>query len=96
MGVIGLEKTLAMELTPGGVGQLHPPLAHEIPCIKVLVEQGGDRDEYDSYQEWLEDLSAGIPLERIGQPEKLGETSLSLLGTGELPQQCRAPDRRRV
>ena len=39
-----------------------------------LVEQGLERGDYDSYEDGLKELHEGVPLERIGQPEELGDT----------------------
>jgi NAD(P)-dependent dehydrogenase (short-subunit alcohol dehydrogenase family) len=73
MGVIGLEKTLATELAPEVRVNSVLPSTHETPRVEELVGQGVDRGDYDSYEEGLEDWSSGVPLERIGQPEELGE-----------------------
>jgi len=73
MGVIGLEKTLSTELAPEVRANAVLPATHETPRVRELVEQGVDRGEYDSYEEGLEDWSAGVPLERTGRPEELGE-----------------------
>jgi 3-oxoacyl-[acyl-carrier protein] reductase len=73
MGVIGLEKTLSKELAPDVRANAVLPGPHETSRIQDLVEQAVDRGEYNSYEEGLAARSEGIPLERIGEPQELGE-----------------------
>ncbi|SEN65682.1 glucose 1-dehydrogenase/3-oxoacyl-[acyl-carrier protein] reductase/hypothetical protein [Halorientalis persicus] len=72
--VIGLMKTQAREFAPDVRVNAVLPGAHETSRIEELIEQNIDRGEYDDYDEGLDDWSDGIPLERIGDPEELGET----------------------
>lgn len=73
MGVIGLEKTLSKELAPDVRANAVLPGPHETSRIQDLVDQSVDRGEYDSYEEGLAARGEGIPLERIGEPQELGE-----------------------
>jgi NAD(P)-dependent dehydrogenase (short-subunit alcohol dehydrogenase family) len=73
MGVIGLEKTLARELAPEVRANAVLPGAHETARIRELIEQGVDCGEYDDYEDGRDDRATGIPLERMGDPEELGE-----------------------
>jgi NAD(P)-dependent dehydrogenase (short-subunit alcohol dehydrogenase family) len=71
--VIGLMKTQAREFAPDVRVNAVLPGAHETSRIEDLIEQNIERGEYESYEEGLDDWSDGIPLERIGDPEELGE-----------------------
>ncbi|WP_049928541.1 SDR family oxidoreductase [Halopiger goleimassiliensis] len=73
MSVIGLEKTLSQEFAPDVRANAVLPGPHETSRIQDLVEQAVERDEYDSYEEGLDDW-AGNPLERVGDPMELGNT----------------------
>lgn len=72
--VIGLMKTQAREFAPDVRVNAVLPGAHETSRIEDLIEQNMDRGEYEDYDEGLDDWSDGIPLERIGEPQELGET----------------------
>jgi NAD(P)-dependent dehydrogenase (short-subunit alcohol dehydrogenase family) len=72
--VIGLMKTQADEFAPDVRVNAVLPGAHETARIEELVEQAVERGEYDSYEAGLADWSAGVPLERVGEPSELGET----------------------
>lgn len=72
MGVIGLAKTLSMELAPEVRTNSVLPGPHETNRIKELVEQGVERGEYDSYEEGIAARGSGNPLNRIGDPIELG------------------------
>ncbi len=71
--VIGIVKTAAREFAPNIRANAVLPGPHETPRIEELVEQALERGEYDSYQEGLDDWAAGIPLDRIGDPQELGD-----------------------
>ncbi len=73
MGVIGLMKTLSSELAPEIRVNAVLPGYTETDRVKELIEQSIERGDINDYQEGLEDLSENIPLQRIGQPEELGE-----------------------
>ncbi|MCL9813375.1 SDR family oxidoreductase [Natranaeroarchaeum aerophilus] len=73
MSVIGLEKTLSKELAPDVRANAVLPGAHETARVEELIEQSMDRGEYDSYAEGLADWSDGNPMERIGDPQELGD-----------------------
>lgn len=72
MGVIGLAKTLSMELAPQIRTNSVLPGPHETARIKELVEQGVERGEYDSYEDGIAARGSGNPLNRIGDPIELG------------------------
>ena len=74
MSVIGLEKTLSMELAPDVRVNAVLPGAHETARIRELVEQAVDRGEYDSYEDGIAQRGTGNPLGRIGDPIELGNT----------------------
>ena len=74
MSVIGLEKTLSKELSPDVRANAVLPGVHETPRVREVIEQSIERGEYDDYEEGLADMSAGIPVEHIGDPMDLGRT----------------------
>jgi len=74
MSVIGLEKTLSKELAPEVRANAVLPGPHETSRITELVEQAVERGEYDSYEEGLAARSEPIPLNTLGDPDKLGNT----------------------
>ena len=71
--VIGLMKTQAREFAPDVRVNAVLPGAHETGRIEELIEQNIERGEYADYEAGLADWSDGIPLERIGDPQELGE-----------------------
>jgi NAD(P)-dependent dehydrogenase (short-subunit alcohol dehydrogenase family) len=71
--VIGLMKTQAREFAPEVRVNAVLPGAHETARIGDLIEQSVERGEYDDYDAGRADWSDGIPLERMGRPEELGE-----------------------
>ena len=73
MSVIGLEKTLSLELAPEVRANAVLPGAHETARIRELVEQGVERGDYESYEAGLEARGSDNPLGRIGDPMELGE-----------------------
>ena len=70
--VIGLMQTQAREFAPEVRVNAVLPGAHETPRIAELIEAAVERGEYDSYEAGLADW-ADAPLERVGQPEELGD-----------------------
>ena len=72
--VIGLMKTQADEFAPDVRVNAVLPGAHETSRITDLVEQSVERGEFEDYEAGMEAWSQGIPLERVGNPEELGET----------------------
>jgi len=73
MGVIGLEKTLSMELAPEVRSNAVLPGSHETSRMEDLIEQGLERGDYDSYEDGLDSFGEGIPVGGIGDPENFGE-----------------------
>jgi NAD(P)-dependent dehydrogenase (short-subunit alcohol dehydrogenase family) len=71
--VIGLMKTQAREFAPEIRVNAVLPGAHETDRIGDLIEQSVERGEFADYNEGRESWSEGIPLERMGRPEELGE-----------------------
>lgn len=71
--VIGLMKTQSREFAPDVRVNAVLPGSHETSRIENLVEQAVERGEFDSYAAGLEAWAAGTPLERVGDPEELGE-----------------------
>lgn len=72
MAVIGLEKTLSMELAPDVRANAVLPGPHETERIRNLVKQGVERGEYESYESGIGERGAGNPLEKIGDPKNFG------------------------
>ena len=72
-GVIGLMKTQAREFAPEVRCNAVLPGAHETPRIQELVEAAVERGEYDSYEAGVADWASEIPLDRVGDPEELGD-----------------------
>ncbi|MFD1513319.1 SDR family oxidoreductase [Halomarina rubra] len=72
-GVIGLVQTLSTEYAPEIRTNAVLPGTHETSRIEELIEQGIERGEYDDYEAAREEWGAGIPLQRIGRPEELGD-----------------------
>ena len=49
------------------------PGAHETPRIEELIEQAVERGDVADYEEGYAEWADGIPLERIGDPQELGD-----------------------
>jgi NAD(P)-dependent dehydrogenase (short-subunit alcohol dehydrogenase family) len=77
MGVIGLEKTLSMELAPDIRANAILPGAHETARTVELVTQGVERGQYEDYDSGLEKRYSDIPL-GIGDPLNVGKTAAYL------------------
>ncbi|MFO8109038.1 MAG: SDR family oxidoreductase [Thermoplasmata archaeon] len=73
MGVLGLMKTLSKELAPEIRVNAVLPGFTETERIKQLINQSIERGDIKDYQEGLDNFARNIPLERIGQPNELGE-----------------------
>jgi NAD(P)-dependent dehydrogenase (short-subunit alcohol dehydrogenase family) len=71
--VIGLMKTQAREFAPEIRVNAVLPGAHETDRIGDLIEQSVERGAFADYDEGRAEWSEGIPLERMGRPEELGE-----------------------
>jgi len=71
--VIGLMKTQAREFAPDVRVNAVLPGAHETSRIEELIEQSVERGEVDSYEAGRAEWSEGVPLERVGDPQELGE-----------------------
>jgi glucose 1-dehydrogenase/3-oxoacyl-[acyl-carrier protein] reductase len=71
--VIGLMKTQAREWAPEVRANAVLPGAHETPRIQELVEASVERGEYDSYEEGLGSWADDIPMDRVGDPQELGD-----------------------
>jgi NAD(P)-dependent dehydrogenase (short-subunit alcohol dehydrogenase family) len=67
-------KTQAREFAPEVRTNAVLPGAHETGRIEELIAQAVDCGEFDSYEAGRDDWSEGVPLERVGDPEELGET----------------------
>lgn len=73
MGVIGLMKTLSMELAPEIRVNAVLPGYTETQRVEELIDQSIESGDIDEYREGLDDLSENIPLKRIGQPDEMGD-----------------------
>jgi NAD(P)-dependent dehydrogenase (short-subunit alcohol dehydrogenase family) len=71
--VIGLVKTLSREFAPDVRVNAVLPGAHETSRIENLIDAAVDRGEFDSYEAGYEDWAADVPLDRIGEPDELGD-----------------------
>jgi len=71
--VIGLMKTQSHEWAPDVRVNAVLPGSHETDRITDLVEQGVEAGRFDSYEAGLEQWARDTPLERVGDPEELGE-----------------------
>ncbi|QSG08728.1 SDR family oxidoreductase [Halapricum desulfuricans] len=71
--VIGLVKTQSREFAPEVRVNAVLPGAHETSRIQELVEAAVERGEYDDYEAGLADWAEDVPLERIGDPDELGD-----------------------
>jgi NAD(P)-dependent dehydrogenase (short-subunit alcohol dehydrogenase family) len=79
--VLGTIKTVSREWAPEIRANAVLPGAHETPRIEELIEQALERGEYDSYGDGLADWSSDIPMDRIGDPEELGDVVTFLSST---------------
>jgi NAD(P)-dependent dehydrogenase (short-subunit alcohol dehydrogenase family) len=71
--VVGLVKTISREMAPEIRANAVLPGAHETGRIEELIEaavERGDVADYEAgYREWADD----VPMERIGDPQELGD-----------------------
>lgn len=74
MGVVGLEKTLSIELAPDIRANAVLPSSIETDRIRNLINDAVERDDYASYEEGLAARAETIPAGRLGDPMELGET----------------------
>ncbi|WP_311173710.1 SDR family oxidoreductase [Halobellus ordinarius] len=74
MGVVGIEKTLSKELAPEIRANAVLPGTHETPRVEEVVEDRIERGEYENYDAATGELSAEIPVGRLGEPMDLGRT----------------------
>ncbi|WP_247730311.1 SDR family oxidoreductase [Halovivax limisalsi] len=72
MGVVGLGKTLSMELAPAVRTNAVLPGAHATDRIRELAEQKIERGEIDTVQDDIDERTEAIPLDRLGDPIELG------------------------
>jgi 3-oxoacyl-[acyl-carrier protein] reductase len=73
MAVIGLMKTLSMEFGPEIRANAVLPGPHETSRMEDLINAGVKQGRFESYQEGLNDWSRGIPVGKIGEPDRLGD-----------------------
>jgi 3-oxoacyl-[acyl-carrier protein] reductase len=78
MSVIGLEKTLSKEFAPEVRVNAILPGYFETQRFQDGLEYDVEQGEYDSYEEGLEDMASGVPLDRVGDPIELGELAAFL------------------
>jgi len=71
--VIGLIKTVSREFAPEIRANAVLPGAHETSRIEELIEDAVARGEFEEYEAGYEDWAADVPLNRIGEPEELGD-----------------------
>ncbi|WP_049986887.1 SDR family oxidoreductase [Halobellus rufus] len=73
-GVVGLEKTLSKEFAPDIRANAVLPGTHRTPRVEKRVEDGVRDGSYDSFEAGLEARASNIPLGRLGDPERFGQT----------------------
>ncbi|WP_336025223.1 SDR family oxidoreductase [Halobellus salinisoli] len=73
-GVIGLEKTLSKEFAPDVRTNAVLPGTHRTPRVEKRVEDGVTDGRYDSFAAGLEARASNIPLGRLGDPDRFGQT----------------------
>lgn len=74
MAVIGLMKTLSVELAPEVRVNSALPGAHETPRIRDVLESAVERGEFDSYEDARAARGNRVPAGRIGDPMEFGDT----------------------
>ena len=70
-GVVGLAKTLSKELAPHGILVNNVCPGFILTDRSVSIVKGRAESEGRSYDEALSELTAGIPMGRMGEPEEL-------------------------
>lgn len=73
MSVLGIEKTLSREFAPEVRVNALLPGGHKTQRTEELIQQGLDRGDFDSYEDGLAHWTEGIPMERLGDPDELGD-----------------------
>ena len=71
--VAGLIKTVSRELAPAIRANAVLPGAHETSRIAELIEAAVERGDVADYEAGYRDWAADVPLERIGDPQELGD-----------------------
>jgi NAD(P)-dependent dehydrogenase (short-subunit alcohol dehydrogenase family) len=71
--VVGLVKTVSREMAPAIRANAVLPGAHETSRIRELIEAAVERGEVDDYDAGYRDWASDVPLDRIGDPEELGD-----------------------
>mgnify|MGYP003836312345 CR=1 FL=1 len=72
MAVIGLEKTLSKELAPEIRVNSVLPNRIETPRVEDLLQGQVDAGHYESYEQGYDQWIQDIPVQRLGEPEELG------------------------
>ncbi|SEW16439.1 SDR family oxidoreductase [Natrinema salifodinae] len=72
-GVIGLVKTVSREFAPEIRANAVLPGTIETARIEELIEAGIERGTYDDYEAGFAEMASDIPMDRLGEPEELGE-----------------------
>ncbi|WP_435348609.1 SDR family oxidoreductase [Haloarchaeobius sp. HRN-SO-5] len=72
--VVGLGKTLSREFAPEVRVNYVLPGAHETARMQELARDSVERGDYESYEDALDDWAADVPVERVGDPQELGDT----------------------
>jgi NAD(P)-dependent dehydrogenase (short-subunit alcohol dehydrogenase family) len=71
--VVGLVKTVSREMAPDLRANAVLPGAHETGRVEDLIEAAVDRGEVADYEAGYQEWAADVPLERIGDPDELGD-----------------------
>lgn len=73
MGVVGLEKTLSREFAPAVRANVVMPGTHATDRMEYLIQRSVDAGDFDSWEESRAHWTHGIPLERMGDPDRFGQ-----------------------
>jgi NAD(P)-dependent dehydrogenase (short-subunit alcohol dehydrogenase family) len=73
MSVVGLEKTLSRELAPAVRANTVLPGFYETRRFQDGVRQEVEHGVYESYEAGVAERTSDVPLDRVGQPDELGD-----------------------
>ena len=80
MAVVGLAKTLANEWAPAVRANVVMPGSHATERIEDLAASAHERGSFESVEAAREAFVAGVPLGRMGDPERFGQVVAFLSG----------------
>ena len=71
--ILGLVKTVSREWAPDVRANAVLPGAHETSRIEALIEAAVERGDVPDYEAGSREWVADVPLDRIGDPQELGD-----------------------